>query len=38
VLFDFAQAGANLPSDLNGDGVVNDLDLLETLFNFGNGC
>jgi len=27
-----------LPEDLNGDGVVDDADLLEVLFNFGSGC
>jgi hypothetical protein len=27
----------NLP-DVTGDGFVDDADLLEVLFNFGNGC
>jgi hypothetical protein len=27
-----------LPSDINGDGCVDDADLLEVLFNFGVGC
>ena len=28
----------NLPADVNGDGIVNDQDLLEVLFEFGNRC
>jgi hypothetical protein len=35
VLFAFGQTGANLPADCNGDGVVDDADLLIVLFNFG---
>jgi probable HAF family extracellular repeat protein len=28
----------NLPADVNGDGIVNDQDLLRVLFEFGNRC
>ena len=35
VLFAFGQTGQNLPADLNGDGHVDDADLLIVLFNFG---
>jgi len=28
----------NLPADVNGDGTVDDADLLEVLFNFGSSC
>jgi len=28
----------NLPADVNGDGIVNDQDLLQVLFEFGNRC
>jgi probable HAF family extracellular repeat protein len=28
----------SLPADVNGDGIVNDQDLLEVLFEFGNRC
>jgi hypothetical protein len=38
VLFAFGSTGTNLPEDLNGDGTVDDADLLVVLFNFGNGC
>jgi hypothetical protein len=38
VLFAFGETGANLPADLNSDGIVDDADLLTVLFNFGNGC
>jgi hypothetical protein len=36
VLFNFG--GDHLESDLNRDGVVDDADLLEVLFQFGQGC
>jgi hypothetical protein len=38
VLFAFGDTGSRLPEDLNGDGTVDDADLLEVLFNFGSGC
>jgi hypothetical protein len=39
VLFAFGQTGANLGRvDVNCDGVVDDADLLQVLFNFGSGC
>jgi len=30
--------GCQLPSDINGDGVVDDADLLQVLFDFGRSC
>jgi len=38
VLFAFGNTGENLPEDANGDGTVDDADLLVVLFNFGAGC
>jgi hypothetical protein len=38
VLFAFGQSGSSLPEDVNGDGVVDDADLLIVLFSFGSGC
>jgi hypothetical protein len=38
VLFAFGQTGSGLMEDLNGDGEVDDADLLEVLFHFGDGC
>ncbi len=38
VLFAFGQSGSNLAPDVNGDGVVDDADLLAVLFAFGDGC
>jgi len=38
VLFAFGNTGTNLPEDLNGDGTVDDADLLTVLFAFGSGC
>jgi len=35
VLFAFGQSGASLPEDQNGDGTIDDADLLIVLFNFG---
>jgi hypothetical protein len=37
ITFAFGQTGQNLPEDLNGDGIVDDVDLLEVLFDFGAG-
>jgi len=34
----FAFGASNAQADLNRDGVVDDADLLEVLFNFGSGC
>jgi len=36
VLFAFGQSGDNRPEDLNGDGSIDDADLLIVLFNFGS--
>ena len=38
LLFAFGNMGENLPEDANGDGTVDDADLLTVLFNFGAGC
>jgi len=38
VLLAFGRTGSGLTEDLNGDGVVDDADLLEVLFDFGDGC
>jgi hypothetical protein len=38
VLFAFGSQGAFLPADVNSDGTVDDADLLEVLFAFGEGC
>jgi hypothetical protein len=38
VLFAFGQQGADLAADLNGDAIVDDADLLQVLFAFGEGC
>jgi hypothetical protein len=35
VLFQFGQSGASLSGDLDGNGIVDDADLLIVLFNFG---
>jgi hypothetical protein len=37
VLFNFGATGAN-PADVNRDSTVDDADLLQVLFNFGDGC
>jgi hypothetical protein len=36
--FAFGNSGSNPSDDVNCDGVVDDADLLNVLFNFGNGC
>jgi hypothetical protein len=38
VLGAFGQSGADLPADLDGDGVVDFTDLNEVLSNFGISC
>jgi hypothetical protein len=38
VLFAFGAQASNLPEDLTRDGIVDDADLLQVLFNFGSGC
>jgi len=34
----FAFGGQGGAADVNGDGIVDDADLLIVLFNFGTGC
>jgi len=36
--FTCAGGGNQCPEDINGDGIVDDADLLEVLFHFGSGC
>jgi len=38
VLFAFGNSAPNADADVNFDGVVDDADLLEVLFNFGSAC